>query len=524
MKKLFLLIIIFVLLVGCAQDEKIPLTAVDEAYEEIVLDFVIEQIVLSKGFQSTDSNVEVIKEGGNTKLLITAGLIESSGINIDKITKEGRDVNIYLRRLMEQNNIQLAVPQITLKIEKPIIKDAEELKFNIIAEDYEPISLKFNRNQILEKIYMEHKIETSNMPKVELIKHKENILWNIHFTNLLDKENSKSPLFDLHVKADAITGEILDTERHSISTYIDDGQLLDYISDDFLLYKKQYTENEITYESLWIYDIDSTDRSKLYTTKYRIQSALFSPDGKYISLIDVDDAKSDIYIIETEKNIAYKITPIDFLHPKLMKWENDNQLCFIDIYNNNSIVFMYDVRENILNRKLTLNRTIESFDILNEKFVFAETDELNINKNIYLIENGVDLEQIGSGFKPSFYDDNNIIYLQNKEEENANILIEYSTEKNSLMNKLNKNIVNYYKLDDENLLYIEKTNSNNEYSLSKYNVYNKTGEFLFKANSDIVFYSSNEKKAYISLTIPSKEKSITNIYCIDLSELNICCN
>ncbi len=44
-------------------------------------------IVLSKGFQSTDPNVEILKKNNNLKLLASLGIVESSGVTIDKITK-----------------------------------------------------------------------------------------------------------------------------------------------------------------------------------------------------------------------------------------------------------------------------------------------------------------------------------------------------------------------------------------------------------------------------------------------------
>src|SRR5690606_7896026 len=142
-KKIFVFILLVLLLVltACSKKENISIT-LDETVEEKPVGYSINQIVLSKGFQITDSNVDIMEKGTNLKLLVTAGLVESSGIYIDKITKAGNTLNIYLSREMDKNKIQLAVPQIILEINDDIKTNPENLKFNIIPQNYKPISLK----------------------------------------------------------------------------------------------------------------------------------------------------------------------------------------------------------------------------------------------------------------------------------------------------------------------------------------------------------------------------------------------
>lgn len=523
-KKIYLLIIISLflfILTACSKNENGEQVAYEtkEVLEEETITFKIDQIALSKAFQLLDAKVDIIEKGANLKLLVTAGLVESSGIDVDRITMTGNTLNLYLTRKMEEDKIQLAVPQITLELTTDI-KNIDKLKFNIVPLNYEPIPLKFNKNQILEKVCTELKIEPITLPEVELYKANEKILWNIYFPYLLNRENSKSPLFNLQVKADAKTGKILEAEKHDISTYLDHGHLLDYRPNELLIYKQEHEEEGIRYESLWSYNLNNGNKKKLYTTKLTINSALISPDGKHIALIEGDGTKSDIFLINRVDNIAYKITPINHLHPKLMKWKDKANLYFIDMDNNSTTLFLYNIGENTSNKVLNLDKTIESFDILDNKLIFAEYDEHSINKNLYLIEDKEKLTLIGSGFKPMLFNNEYIVYLENIEEKNKNILKVYSTGDKNITDTLDYNILNYYKLDDSNILFIENLNLNNQFNFGKYNVRDGTSSIISQINSDKLFYNPEKEKAYISLTIPTKEKNIYNIYSIDLTKVD----
>lgn len=519
-KKIFVFILLALLLVltACSKKENISIT-LDETVEEKPVGYSINQIVLSKGFQITDSNVDIMEKGTNLKLLVTAGLVESSGIYIDKITKAGNTLNIYLSREMDKNKIQLAVPQIILEINDDIKTNPENLKFNIIPQNYKPISLKFSKSQILDKISSELKIEPVTIPEVELYKEDDNILWNVYFSYMLDKENSRSPLFNLYVKADANTGKILETEKYNISTYLDHGHLLDYMPNKFLIYKQEHVENDIAYQSLWSYDLNNGERKKLYTTKYAIKYAFLSPDGKYVSLIEgEDESKSDIFLIKRSDKVAIKITPVNYIHPKLMKWKDENSLYFIDINNDTTTLFLYNIADNTMSKVLTLDKVIESFDIFNDKLIFAEQDQDSINKNLYLLEKEDDLKLIGTGFRPIIFNDKYITYLENIEDKNKNVLKLYNIDEYKVTDTLDYNILNYYKLDDKSLLFVESLNLNNQFAFGKYSIDDRSSVIISQINSQKVFYNPDNQKAYISLTIPKKEKNEYNIYSIDLTE------
>lgn len=524
MRKILFILMVFTLVlitIGCRSNQENPLSTMEENTEEKSLSYKIEKITLSKGFQSTEPNVEILDKTKKFKLLANIGLIESSGIEINKITKSDKSINIYVNRLLESGEVQLAVPKVILEFEDPIDENIEDLKFNIINQNYDLVSLKFNKDQILDKIYNHFKIEPSSIPDVKLTKLKDQIYWQISFNNIFDKEDIKSPLVNLNVKVDADTGKILGSAKKAISTYIDDGVLLDYLPNDYLLYKQHYEENDASYEILWIYNLSNGQKDKLYTSKNKIQSANFNPDGEYISIIEAVGDNSDLYLVQIEEKIAYKITPDTFLHPKLMKWKDDETLYFIDIKDETSTLLTYNVKENTSNQIFKVDKFIESFDILDNKLIFTEPEIDSVNKNIYFYEHEDNIKQIGVGFKASFLDDQNIIYLENVEEENKNILYEYNINNHIVEDKLNQDIVNYYKLDENNMLLIEKNTYNNDYTINRFNIIENKLTAIAKINSDKIFYDSNTGKGYINLCPPYDNDNLSIIYSVDLDKLEL---
>ena len=480
MKKILFLLIIIILIFaacGCNSNDETPFSTVETTEEESI-NYRIDKIILSKGFQSIEPSVEVIVKNNDLKLLASLGLLESSGVEIDKITKSGNEINIYINRLMDRDKIQLAVPQVLIKFDDPLIEKLEGLNFNIINKNYETIPLKFGKNQILNKICSQFKVSPNTVPAVNLTKQRDNIFWNISFHNIFDIENAKISLVNLTVKADALTGEILDSKKDTLSTNIDDGYLLDYMPKNYLLYKRQHTEKNIEYESLWTYNMETKERNKLYTSKDKIHSATFSPDNKYISLIEINEKKTDLYMIPCSNKVAYKITPINHLQPRLMKWKDTNTLYFINIGEDRSTLLAYDTNTNQSSVEFSLDIIVDDFDIVDDKFIFIESDKDSLNKNIYLTKDGLDLKKIDTGFKATFLDDNNIIYLNNVEKEDKNILCIYNLEDEHKHKEIDHNIANYFKLNEEYIMFIEKNTCNNDYTLNKYNILEGSTTFI----------------------------------------------
>ena len=522
MKKiLFLLIIVFITtaLISCQSPNTVPFVAMDKTNEES-LNFKIEKIILSKGFQSTDPNVEILKKNNSLKLLASLGIVESSGINIDKITKSGNDINIYINRLLDDDKIQLSVPQILIEVPELDMEKTKNLNFNIVNQNYEPIYLKFNKKQILNNIYSKFKVSPSTTPNVTLTKSDDNIFWNVSFQNIYDKENYKSPLINFNVKVDASTGEILDSKKDDISSYIDNGYILDCIPNNYILYKKQDVQKDNEFETLWVYDLNTKEKSKIYTSKNKIQSALFSTENNYISILEVDENMSDLYIVQQEDKIAYKITPTNYLETKLIKWKNDNNLYFINVGENRSTLLSYNIENNDYRQILTVDFRIVDFDIIGDHFVFVEEEKELNDKKIFMTKNGVDFKEIGTGYKTKFLNPNHLIYLKHLEKEDKNILRIYNMEDGSLKD-LDYNIANYSILNENSLVFVEKNTCNNDYILYRYNTEEDYVLPIANINNEKIYYEQSNNKGYISASPNSEINDSSIIYSVNLGKISI---
>lgn len=519
---LFLIITLIVAITGCSANKKDHFLVM-ENLEEKSLSYKIEKIVLSKGFQSIEPNVEIVNKDNNLKILVTVGLIESSGVTIDKITQSGDEINIYIERLLENGKTQLSIPQILIVIEEPAIEKTEELNCNIINQNYEPITLKFNKNQILNKVYSQFNISPNTIPAVNLIKRNDQLLWDISFNSIFDKKNYKSPIVNFHVRVDSNTGEIIDAEKEDISTYIDNGTILDYIPSSNLLYKQQIEDEGNIYEKLWYYNTETGEKKKLYTSNSKIQSAIFNPNAEYISLIEIDDNKTDLYIINVLDTTTYKVTAANYLYTNLMKWIDENTLYFIDNSGHRSNLLRYDLEKSNTTVQLNLDISASDFDALGDNFLFIKSNEdESLNKTIYFKKKGTELKELDKGFNAKFFNENYVVYLKNIEEEDKNTLYIYDIEKQQEINNLlDYNIYNYFKLDEGNMILIEKNDGHNNFTLNRYNMANGHITPIANINSNKIFFDPHKEKCYISLTPPEDVKEDNIIYSIDMSTLNI---
>ncbi|WP_416198455.1 MAG: Peptidase S9 [Sporanaerobacter sp.] len=523
MKKIFLPLFITLLiltLVACNNaNQKLETT---KKLEEKPIGYKIEKIVLSKGYQTIEPNVELSTKDGETKLLASLGLLECSGVTIDKITKSGNEINIYTNRLLEDDKTQLVIPQADIVLYDLGNENLKNIKFNIISQNYKPIELKFGKTQTLNKIYSHFKISPNTIPEVNLVRSKNSFVWNISFNNIFDKENLKAPLINLNVKADALTGEILSSEKNIISDYIDDGLIIDYIPKKYLLYKQEHTIDSKTSNILWLYNLQTKEKEKIYETNDSIYSAIFNPNSNCIALIENDKDETDIYLINTKDKMINKITPIGYRHTWNMSWKDDFTLYFVDNNSKNkSTFFSYNIKDNVLENIFTTPKNISKFDINGDLIVFTEFDKNELNQNIYLTKDGATLKKIDEGYSVNFLNDDKIIYLKNIHDKNEDVLYSYSLKENLTQKETDLNVKNYIKLNSENLIIIAKNSCNNDYTLVKYNIKDNSFENLANITGDNLFYDEELNKGYISLSPPIENSKRHIIYSVDLNKLSV---
>ncbi len=74
---------------------------------------------------------------------------------------------------------------------------------------------------------------------VNILNKNDRILWELNYNNIFDKYNTETPIIDLSVLIDANSGSVIKSSKNFISSLIDEGYILDYIPNKFILYKKQ---------------------------------------------------------------------------------------------------------------------------------------------------------------------------------------------------------------------------------------------------------------------------------------------
>src|SRR5690606_26009377 len=137
-----------------------------------------------------------------------------------------------------EDNIQLAVPQIILDLKNTKLTNFEDIKFNIVNENFEPISFKLELNDAINKVKSDFNVTANTVPEINLSNIDGRFIWNIVYNSIFDKDNPETPLVNLSVELDANSAEIIQSKKGFISSYIDEGHVLDYIMDKYILYRK----------------------------------------------------------------------------------------------------------------------------------------------------------------------------------------------------------------------------------------------------------------------------------------------
>ena len=101
--RIIILLNIVLMLTACNSEDISPLLYRDNSKTSAIaksndddtqLDYTTNKITLSKNYQSINPSIKVIKDELNSNLFISLGIVESSGIEIVKITKKDKEVSI----------------------------------------------------------------------------------------------------------------------------------------------------------------------------------------------------------------------------------------------------------------------------------------------------------------------------------------------------------------------------------------------------------------------------------------------
>lgn len=523
MKKQILYLSLMLTLTACTAKKNTPL--VDSSISTIAeanVNYKIEKSILSKGFQSIIPKVEVIEKERGRLFLVNLGVTECSIANIESISRVNNEINIYTSIEKEWGKTDIVVPQFTLEIEDIRDLDFGDLKFNIIPTNYTPTELKFDKSQALNKVYTQLKYTNNTMPSVNLFKENDVYIWNISINNTFIKDNPSSPLYMLNAKVNSNSGELIEAKPILLSTTIDRGKILDFASDKLLAYVQKETVEKSGTENIWIYDIHSQEKQKVYSTHNYIYSAKFSPDLRKLAVIEHNGKLSDLYIVELESKLVQKITPMDYKHTWNIEWKDNNLLYGVNNdKDNKSSVLLFDLSKNEPEELFSVRLNVTSFDSNSGTFVFVENDTAKDASTIHIKEDGKWLKKLDYGLSGEFISKDKILYTKKYGKEDKFELYIYNLNDHDEKLIVDLDVRKFIIIDEENILIISKNNTSSDFSVYLYNLNDhKPPTFLGQVLDKNVFYSSNLNTIFFSIVPPTENSDSDIIYGINLNKLN----
>ena len=519
---LFLTIFLALALTGC-KIEDLPFINKDTqvSAEDEELKYKIDKVILSKGYQSLEPKVEVIDKNNDVSLIVSVGLLESSGVHVDQIIKNGNVINIHVVNEVEDDDVQLVVPQIILELKNTKSINMDDIKFNIVNDNFKPLSIKLRLNEVINKIINDYKLTANSSPEINLYKDEDMLVWNIDYNSIFDNNNLETPLVNLSVKVDANTGDIIEFKKVLISSYIDHGHILDYIDENLILYKKITEEadgNKL--ESLWYFNIKNNKKSQLYQTSQNILSAEFSPNTKNVVVLENNGITKDLYIVSRGENKAYKLLFESSLTPSIAKWYNDETIYIIQSDEKESKIYNYNIRSSKEDLISTIDKQVTGMRIFGKNFIFTEPIEQGLNDKVYHTKDWDKLTFIDNGFNPKYMGNDMVAYLKHKEENDRNHLIIYDMNKFEEYDQVDVNALSISSIPGNELLVVEKNPSVNDFTVYEYSKADKDLHFITKLNSENIFLNKKDNSLYVDLILPFEARDSEIIFSVDLTKLS----
>lgn len=528
--KRILLIISFLLLMllatACSSNQQNPLMIKDtsanaETLEEDDIKFEIENIILSKGFQNLEPSVEIVKRDNGFRLLASLGLLKTSGINITDINKSGDEINIHVENISRRSENQLAIPQVMIELKDVKFRSIENVKFNIINENYEPLKVKLSANEVISKINSDLRIITNTAPEVSITDNGDSQFWELNYKNILDKYNLETPIVNLSVTVDANNGDLIKSSKNFISQFIDEGIILDYIPNEYILYKKAENKlsNEDPWISLWKYDINSNSRSLIYTTNLKIIDAQYNSTHDSIAILESKDGVNQLFILNKYDSKAYRVVFDNPVNPSMIQWKDKDNLYILSKTDITSIIYKYNIENNDTNLVKHLYSNIVGIQNENNYLIITTKDEATEKFSIKLTSDLVKYEFEAEGYMPKFINDDYVGYLRFKEDSNTNELILIRRGNNKVYSTVDLNVSNYYPIDDNTIGIISKNQNNHDFTFHKYDIENKEWETIVNLTSDKAYYDDQNELLYIYFKVPFESSKSQIIYSLDLNKI-----
>lgn len=517
---LAILILAFAILVTGCSNTKTKTDKSPEDQEPLSLDYKIEQLVLTKGYQNTEPKVELIQKNNETRLLVYAGLLKSSGIQVEKITMDSGKISVVLVN-QDNPNSELVIPQITIHLTDIDPSRAAGASLSIVSKNYTPIKVSYGIVDVLNKLKADMKISSSTSPKVRLFEDGKKLLWEIVYENIFDRDSKEVPLINLKAVVDSGSGQLVMSSKSLISALIDEGKILSFDQEHGIIYINEFTGYSGSFSSsLWLYDISEKKKTFLYGTNHRIQSSEFSNNGDNVAFIENDGTNSMLYVIQLEDMKIIKVAlPGDFT-PNKAVWGDEDMLYVSETpASGKTRVMKYDISSNNLDKSYTFELPIINLTLSEDTIAVAERDGENTNRRLHTSYDGGPFELIGMGWHLISLEENRIGYLEHEQKDNSNALVVYNAKENEEEFRIQRNFAAISYVGDNKLLLIERVNGGSDFSLSLLDLEDGTEALLGRAQSEKVYLHMDSRALFVDVVIPFQSEMSEIIYFIKLENL-----
>ena len=518
-KKFIILLYLLVttLFLGCTSVENTTSDSQTDLNNSKDIKYTIEKIYFSKAFQSIAPNVEVIESDGKKTLALNLGLSQYSEINIDDIKLEDDEFNIYISGYNDKATTSLSVPQVILAFENLPVDNIRDINFNIIYNDYDYIDIKFEINDVLNKLESQFGLSLSSWPNFNLIEKEDKIIWEIEYENIISMESEDYPLINLSAEVDANTGEVISYDTDEISSAIDRGTVLNLNDNGLLLYEKiSNNDSETSSCELWLYDSNTEEKNMIYNCQSSLLSAEASDDLANVAFIEKNNLSSEAYIYSNVDSKIYKLQFEDQFNPQILKWKDDNTLYLLESKNSNSIIYSYKVSTNESQQIANINKSLNNIIVGNDEFIVVEDIDESDNKKLSLTDDFKKYIDIGSGFNPKYIDNDIIGYLKNDENTDMNHLIIYNIRQDKIISVIKENILNYRVNPPDSIIYIKNNPKYKDYTLSRYSLSSDESTDLINVIDKDIYYNDKKNLIYLNVELPFEDEDLNIIHSISL--------
>ncbi|MGM0396653.1 MAG: hypothetical protein ACQEP4_06320 [Bacillota bacterium] len=480
-------------------------------------EFTVEQVVLLQSFQNTEPRVELQKKNSQLRLLISPGIVRSTGMEVSNIEEMDGVYNIHLVN-SSYSSAELVIPQIIILLSEVSPAQAESMEFNIVNENYTPLKVNHKLVDILKKVKSDFRISIDGHPSIKLIEDDKEPLWVIEYKNIYDTENLEIPVINLRVKVNANSGQVVESSKGLISSFIDHGTILEHVPGKGMIYWKKGLDLSVS--ELWYYNLMTAEKTSLYKTSADISSAQLNPEGSMIAILEKDGDNSTAFVISFEDKKAVRIGSEINLLPEMLSWKsNDEVQVLSEFHNQESRIFIYNILDNSIRPSHSMLMDISTFHTLEDMILATEFTEGELNNKILASDGTSGLRFVDDGFKPEILNESLGMYLKNDKNSTTNSLHIFDLRTLEERYMIDFDVASTRWVSPDELLIVEKLPGNNMFSVHLLNIPELSMSTLGGLNSGKVYFDKEHGKIYANPSITYRSDNTEIIYSMDLSDL-----